>query len=177
MKAVVYDAPRSFAINEVPDPQPGPGEVRIRVIQVGVCGTDLHIHNGDFNAAFPLIPGHELVGTVESVGDGVTRVNVGEQVSVNPNVNCGLCDYCLAGNPIRCTALQGLGSNFPGFLRGVRRGSLSAWSSRPKASRSTRPSSPSRQLARCMGWNASGCGQGLQRWCLGRGPQVSCSPS
>ena len=83
---------------------------------MGVCGTDLHIHNGDFNAAFPLIPGHELVGTVESIGSGVTRVKVGEQVSVNPNVNCGLCDYCLGGNPIRCTALQGLGSNFPGFF-------------------------------------------------------------
>ena len=116
MKAVVYDAPRSFSIVDVPDPEPGPGEVRIKVIQVGVCGTDLHIHNGDFNAAFPLIPGHELVGTVEAIGSGVTRVRVGEQVSVNPNVNCGLCDYCLAGNPIRCTALQGLGSNFPGFF-------------------------------------------------------------
>jgi D-arabinitol dehydrogenase (NADP+) len=116
MKAVVYDAPRSFAIKEVADPEPGPGEVRIKVVQVGVCGTDLHIHNGDFNAAFPLIPGHELVGNVEAIGSGVTRVRVGEQVSVNPNVNCGLCDYCLAGNPIRCTALQGLGSNFPGFF-------------------------------------------------------------
>ena len=116
MKAVVYDAPRSFSIKDVPDPEPGAGEVRIKVIQVGVCGTDLHIHNGDFNAAFPLIPGHELVGTVESIGSGVTRVKVGEQVTVNPNVNCGLCDYCLAGNPIRCTALQGLGSNFPGFF-------------------------------------------------------------
>ena len=116
MKAVVYDAPRSFSIKDIPDPEPGPGAVRIKVIQVGVCGTDLHIHNGDFNAAFPLIPGHELVGTVESTGSGVTRVKVGEQVSVNPNVNCGLCDYCLGGNPIRCTALQGLGSNFPGFF-------------------------------------------------------------
>lgn len=116
MKAVVYDAPRSFSIKDIPDPEPGPGEVRIKVILVGVCGTDLHIHNGDFNAAFPLIPGHELVGTVESTGSGVTRVKVGEQVTVNPNVNCGLCDYCLGGNPIRCTALQGLGSNFPGFF-------------------------------------------------------------
>jgi D-arabinitol dehydrogenase (NADP+) len=116
MKAVVYDAPRSFSIKDIPDPEPGAGEVRIKVIQVGVCGTDLHIHNGDFNAAFPLIPGHELVGTVESVGGSVTRVKVGEQVTVNPNVNCGLCDYCLGGNPIRCTALQGLGSNFPGFF-------------------------------------------------------------
>jgi D-arabinitol dehydrogenase (NADP+) len=116
MKAVVYDAPRSFSIKDIPDPVAGPGEVRIKVIQVGVCGTDMHIHNGDFNAAFPLIPGHELVGTVESIGSGVTRVKVGEQVTVNPNVNCGLCDYCLGGNPIRCTALQGHGSNFPGFF-------------------------------------------------------------
>ncbi len=116
MKAVVYDAPRSYAIQDIPSPDPGPGEVRIKVIQVGVCGTDLHIHNGDFNAAFPLIPGHELVGTVQAVGTGVTRVKVGEQVSVNPNVNCGLCDYCLAGDPIRCSALKGLGSNFPGFF-------------------------------------------------------------
>jgi D-arabinitol dehydrogenase (NADP+) len=116
MRAVLYDGPRSWAVTDVPDPEPGRGDVRITVIQVGICGTDLHIHNGDFNAAFPLIPGHELVGTVEAIGDGVTRVRVGEQVSVNPNVNCGLCEYCLAGRPIQCSALQGLGSNFPGFF-------------------------------------------------------------
>jgi len=116
MKAVLYDAPRSYSVRQVPDPEPGPGEVRIRVVQVGICSTDLHIHNGDFFAAFPLIPGHELVGVVESIGAGVTRVSVGEQVSVNPNVNCGLCDYCRAGRPIQCSALQGLGSNFPGFF-------------------------------------------------------------
>jgi len=81
MKAVVYDAPRSFQTRDIPTPDPGPGEVRIKVIQVGVCGTDLHIHNGDFMARFPLIPGHELVGTVEALGDGATRVKVGEQVS------------------------------------------------------------------------------------------------
>jgi D-arabinitol dehydrogenase (NADP+) len=116
MKAVVYDAPRSFQTRDIPVPEPGPGEVRIRVIQVGVCGTDLHIHNGDFQARFPLIPGHELVGTVDAIGDGVTRVKIGEQVSVNPNVNCGRCEFCLAGRPIHCTSLQGYGSNFPGFF-------------------------------------------------------------
>ena len=116
MKAVVYDAPRSFETRDIPVPGPGPGEVRIKVIQVGVCGTDLHIHNGDFMAKFPLIPGHELVGTVDALGEGVTRVKVGEQVSVNPNVNCGRCEFCLAGRPIHCTSLQGYGSNFPGFF-------------------------------------------------------------
>ena len=74
MKAVLYDAPRSYAVTEIPTPEVGPGEVRIKVAQVGVCGTDLHIHNGDFNAVFPLIPGHELVGTVDALGEGVDAV-------------------------------------------------------------------------------------------------------
>ncbi|MFL6133801.1 MAG: zinc-dependent alcohol dehydrogenase family protein, partial [Nocardioidaceae bacterium] len=84
--------------------------------QVGVCGTDLHIHHGDFNAGFPLIPGHELVGTVDALGDGVTRFSVGEQVTVNPNVYCGHCDYCRSGRLILCANLKGFGSNYPGFF-------------------------------------------------------------
>ncbi len=116
MKAVVYDAPRSYAVKDVPVPEAGPGEVRIKVDQVGVCGTDLHIHEGDFNAVFPLVPGHELVGVVDQVGEGVTRVRLGEQVSVNPNVHCGHCDYCLEGRLILCANLRGYGSNFPGFF-------------------------------------------------------------
>jgi D-arabinitol dehydrogenase (NADP+) len=116
MKAVVYDAPRQYAVKEVPTPGAGPGEVRIKVRQVGVCGTDVHIHNGDFGAVFPLTPGHELVGTVDALGEGVTRFTVGEQVTVNPNVYCGNCDYCLAGRLILCSNMKGLGSNFPGFF-------------------------------------------------------------
>jgi D-arabinitol dehydrogenase (NADP+) len=116
VKAVVYSAPREYEITEVPTPVPGPGEVRIRVNQVGVCGTDLHIHEGDFQAEFPLTPGHELVGWVDELGEGVTRFAVGEQVTVNPNVPCGVCDYCLGGRPILCDSLKGMGSNFPGFF-------------------------------------------------------------
>jgi len=116
MKAVVYDAPRSYDIKEIPTPVAGPGQVRIKVDQVGVCGTDLHIHNGDFNAVFPLIPGHELVGVVDELGDGVTRFTVGEQVTVNPNIYCGYCDFCLSGRLILCANAKGLGSNFPGFF-------------------------------------------------------------
>ena len=116
MKAVVYDAPRSFAVTDVPVPAVGPGDVRIRVIQVGVCGTDVHIHHGDFQAAFPLIPGHELVGVVDELGEGVTRFRVGEQVTVNPNVYCGRCDYCLSGRLGLCSDSKGLGSNYPGFF-------------------------------------------------------------
>ena len=116
MKAVLYDAPRSYSVAEVPVPEPGPGEVRIKVDQIGICGTDLHIHEGDFNAVFPLIPGHELVGVVDRLGEGVGRFRPGEQVTVNPNVHCGLCQYCLAGRLILCENLKGYGSNFPGFF-------------------------------------------------------------
>ena len=86
MKAVVYDAPRSYAIQEIPTPEPQSGEVRIKINQVGVCGADLHIHHGEFQAKFPLIPGHELVGNIDAIGVGVERFTVGEQVTVNPNI-------------------------------------------------------------------------------------------
>src|SRR5260370_12481938 len=92
MKAVVYDAPGSFTIRDVPTPDPKPGEVRVRVQQTGICGTDLHIHNGKFFAEFPLTPGHELVGPVDALGDGTGGFRIGEYVSANPNMNCGHCD-------------------------------------------------------------------------------------
>ena len=74
MKAVVYDSPGSFTITEIPTPEPKPGEVRVRVKQTGICGTDLHIHNGKFFAEFPLTPGHELVGPVDALGDGARPI-------------------------------------------------------------------------------------------------------
>src|SRR3954453_2217835 len=116
MKAVVYDAARSYAVQDIPPPQAAAGEVRIKFDQVGVCGTDLHIHEGDFNAVFPLIPGHELVGVVDQVGAGVTGCRPGEQVTVNPNVYCGHCDYCRSGRLILSANLKGFGSNYPGFF-------------------------------------------------------------
>ena len=116
MKAVVYDAPQSYQVTEIPTPQAGPGQVQIKVDQVGVCGTDLHIHHGDFNAVFPLIPGHELVGVIDQLGGGVSAFTEGEQVTVNPNVYCGHCSYCLSGRLILCENAKGLGSNFPGFF-------------------------------------------------------------
>jgi D-arabinitol dehydrogenase (NADP+) len=116
VKAVVYDAPREFAVREIPTPEPAAGEVRIKINQVGVCGTDLHIPAGEFQAKFPLIPGHELVGVIDALGEGVDGFALGEQVTVNPNIYCGRCDYCLAGRLILCTNLKGMGSNFPGFF-------------------------------------------------------------
>jgi D-arabinitol dehydrogenase (NADP+) len=129
MKAVVYDAPGSFAIKDIPTPEPKPGEVRVRVRQTGICGTDLHIHNGKFFAEFPLTPGHELVGPVDALGEGAGfdgagfdgtgfdstgGFRIGQYVAVNPNMNCGYCAYCRVGRTLLCANLKGLGTNWPG---------------------------------------------------------------
>ncbi|MEN9735774.1 MAG: hypothetical protein RL129_484 [Actinomycetota bacterium] len=114
MKAIVYTAPRTFTYTEVPTPEPKAGEVLIKVIQSGVCGTDLHLHEGQFMADFPFIPGHETVGIVEKLGAGVTAFKVGEQVVTNPNSACGFCSNCKVGYTLLCKNLSGLGSNQPG---------------------------------------------------------------
>ena len=80
MKAVVYDAPKQYSVKEVPTPEPGPGEVRIKVNQVGVCGTDVHILKGEYPVERGLTVGHEPVGRVEALGPGVTGFRVGDRV-------------------------------------------------------------------------------------------------
>ena len=87
MKAVVYDSAKNFTIKEIPTPDPKAGEVLVKIELAGVCGTDLHIHEGDFLAEFPLIPGHEMVGIVSALGAGVNQFKVGERVTVNPVVS------------------------------------------------------------------------------------------
>ena len=114
MKAVVYSGPRVFSVEDLPASDPGPQDVRISVHQTGLCGTDKHIHEGDFNAAFPLVPGHEIVGTVESIGDQVSGVEPGQWVTVNPNMSCGSCDQCRRGRALLCRNLKGIGSNYAG---------------------------------------------------------------
>ena len=114
MKAVVYSGPREFAVEDLPATDPGPQDVRITVHQTGLCGTDKHIHEGDFNAAFPLVPGHEIVGTVESTGAEVTGLEPGQWVTVNPNMSCGSCDQCRRGRTLLCRNLKGIGSNYAG---------------------------------------------------------------
>ena len=114
MKAVVYDSARNFSVREIPTPKPGTGEVRIKIELAGVCGTDLHIHEGNFIAEFPLIPGHEMVGLIDALGEGITEFAIGDRVTVNPVVSCGYCEYCRLGKPILCHNRKGLGTNWPG---------------------------------------------------------------
>lgn len=114
MRAVVYDRPGSFDIRDLPVPEPGPGEVLLRVVVAGVCGTDLHLHEGEFGPSYPLTPGHEIVGEVTAVGAGVSSLDVGERVTIDNTSSCGRCDECRRARPAYCLRLIAQGVNAPG---------------------------------------------------------------
>ena len=110
----MYDQPRSFTVTEVPDPHAGPGEVRLRMVLAGVCGTDAHLHDGQFDPVYPLTPGHEIVGEVDEVGDGVTGLQAGQQVVLDNMQSCGVCTSCRRARPAFCRVLVAQGVNAPG---------------------------------------------------------------
>jgi D-arabinitol dehydrogenase (NADP+) len=114
MRAIVYDSPGSFHIVELPKVQLAPDEIRIRVEMAGICGTDLHFHQGDSHATFPITPGHEVVGVVEEVGSHVRSLKPGQRVVPNGNSSCGACDECLRGRPLFCLEFAALGATLPG---------------------------------------------------------------
>ena len=102
MKALVKEAAGpGLTLAEVPEPEPGPKEVLVRVIKAAVCGTDLHIYQWDEWARSviepPLVLGHEFVGEVVSLGPGATLHRAGDRVSGEGHITCGLCHNCRAG--------------------------------------------------------------------------------
>lgn len=107
-------APDDLRLVEQAPEQPGPGEVLVRVGYGGICGSDLHyFHHGGFGTVRikrPMILGHEVAGTVEAVGKGVTRVAPGDRVAVNPSRPCKACSYCLEGLPNQCLDMRFYGS-------------------------------------------------------------------
>lgn len=117
MKAAVYFGKEDLRLSDIPVPECGPGEVRIRVAYCGVCGTDHHIYHGDGGAA-PVTPGtvigHEFSGTVDAVGSGVTRFSPGDRVAADPNDWCGKCGFCLRGMPHFCENMKGYGTTAAG---------------------------------------------------------------
>jgi threonine 3-dehydrogenase len=100
-------------LQEVPEPKPGPGEVLIRVLRTGICGTDLHIDawNEWARATIkpPLVVGHEFVGEIAELGEGVESVYVGELVGAEGHIVCGRCRNCLAGRRVLCANSVGIG--------------------------------------------------------------------
>ena len=121
MKAAVVTRPGTVLVQEVPDLKPGPGDVLIRVATAGVCGTDVHIVTGHHaQVTLPLVPGHEIAGHVESIGEGVHDLTAGQAVAVDPVIACGTCHFCLRGLRNHCLRFGAIGVTRPGgFARYV----------------------------------------------------------
>ncbi len=119
MKALVKrHATPGLWLEDVPEPEPGPNDVLIRIDRTGICGTDLHIYNWDAWAQktipVPLVIGHEFVGEVVAAGPNVGGFHRGDLVSGEGHITCGYCRHCLAGQRHLCPRTQGVGVNRAG---------------------------------------------------------------
>ncbi|MGA6993293.1 MAG: alcohol dehydrogenase catalytic domain-containing protein [Candidatus Deferrimicrobiaceae bacterium] len=119
MKAAVCEAfGKPLALQDMPDPSPGPGEVLIRMKGCGVCHSDLHLIDGDWadwGTPLPIIPGHEVTGVVERAGDQVSSLKPGDRVGVPwMQYACGECPACRSGAEMLCAAQKTTGVNVHG---------------------------------------------------------------
>ena len=119
MRALVKSRPGpGLELRDVPEPEPGPHDVKIRVLRAGLCGTDLHLYEWDDWAAdtvrTPLVVGHEFCGEVVAVGEDVDHVEVGQLVSGEGHIVCGHCRNCRAGRRHLCINTVGIGVNRDG---------------------------------------------------------------
>jgi L-iditol 2-dehydrogenase len=108
MRAVVYHGVNDLRVETVPVPAIGCGELLVRIATCGICGTDLKkIHTGSHSA--PRIFGHEMAGTIVSIGEGVAQFEIGDRVMVFHHVPCGTCYYCRKGTPAQCLLYKKVG--------------------------------------------------------------------
>ncbi|MFC4463064.1 zinc-dependent alcohol dehydrogenase family protein [Streptomyces xiangluensis] len=114
MKAAVIEAPGKVTVTTVPDPTPGPREVVVDVAACGLCGTDLHILQGEFAPTLPVVPGHEFAGEVVGLGSEVTELAIGDRVAVDPSLYCNECRSCRAGRNNLCDRWQAIGVSVAG---------------------------------------------------------------
>ena len=109
MRAAVVKSVGEVSVETVEDPTPQPGEVVVQVAACGLCGTDLHIMQGEFAPTLPVIPGHEFAGTVVALGDGVHDVRQGDRVAVDPSLYCHECHNCRRGRNNLCLRWGAIG--------------------------------------------------------------------
>mgnify|MGYP001134911275 CR=1 FL=1 len=115
MKAALFRGIGQIEVAEVPRPEPGPGEVLIRVGYCGICGSDLEAyHVGMYEPG--LVPGHEFAGTLAELGAGVAGWQVGDRVVIDNVVPCGGCPPCREGRPDACECLATIGVTHDGAL-------------------------------------------------------------
>ena len=110
MRAVIIEKPGVIRVDDVPEPAVGPEEVLVKVGACGICGTDIHIIDGEFPPTkYPITPGHEFGGEVAAVGSAVSGITVGDRVGVDPTLNCGHCYFCQRGKGNLCENWNAVG--------------------------------------------------------------------
>ena len=117
MKSAVFYGKHDLRVEEYAQPEVGPEDVLIQVKACGICGTDVHIYEGDKGAAEvtpPTILGHEFSGVVVKTGDKVTEYRAGDRVCIDPNCYCGACDACRNGEAHFCEHMIGYGTTVNG---------------------------------------------------------------
>jgi D-arabinitol dehydrogenase (NADP+) len=114
MKAVVFHGIGHLALADYPQPDPGPGEVLLRIDTAGICMTDYHIVQGHFPVNPPRVLGHEIAGVIEAVGHGVSGDWVGKSAGISPARFCGHCPPCRHGSPELCLNFECLGNTADG---------------------------------------------------------------
>jgi L-gulonate 5-dehydrogenase len=115
MRAAIMNAPFDLAIGTVDTPRPGPGEALVSVGAAGICAGDMYIYQGkNPYSRYPQVAGHEIAGTVAEVGPGVTAIEPGARVAVEPFIGCGSCYPCRVAKPNCCARLSIIGVHRPG---------------------------------------------------------------
>ncbi len=103
-------APKEIRFDTVPVPQPGPGQVLVKIKRIGICGSDIHVYHGKHPyTKYPVTQGHEVSGRIAAVGEGVTGFRVGQKVTIEPQVFCGKCHPCTHGKYNLCESLKVMG--------------------------------------------------------------------
>ena len=114
MQAATYSGGQRFEVTKVETPEVQPGGVLVRVRNCGICGSDLHMYRGEFPAAPDMRMGHEIAGEVAAVGEGVSGLEIGQTVAIEPVEVCRQCDFCVSGRYQLCPERKFLGIMLPG---------------------------------------------------------------
>jgi L-iditol 2-dehydrogenase len=123
MRSIQLVAPRTLEERDIPQaPDPGPGEVTVRLRAVGICGSDMHWYLeggiGANRATYPLILGHEPAGEIVALGKGVDHLRIGQKIALEPAIHCGHCEHCMSGRHNNCLFSTFMGSSgVPGLFR------------------------------------------------------------
>ncbi len=115
MRQAIMIEPGKIEFREVPEPKAGPGEILLRIKQIGVCGSDIHVNHGKHPfTSYPVVQGHEFSAEVQAIGEGVTGIKLGSKATARPQLVCGKCRPCRRGDYNICDVLKVQGFQAPG---------------------------------------------------------------